>query len=56
MEVLLNKLPIYPLSLYEQRKRRSRFDVIDLTNNGNMTDRERKIFESRNQITNVQRY
>ena len=41
----LNKLPIYPLSLYEQRKRRSRFDVIDLTNNGNMTDRERKIFE-----------
>lgn len=41
----LNKLPIYPLSLYEKRKRRSRFDVIDLTNNGNMTDRERKIFE-----------
>lgn len=41
----LNKLPIYPLSLYEQRKQRSRFDVIDLTNNGNMSDRERKIFE-----------
>lgn len=41
----LNKLPIYPLSLYEKRKHRSRFDVIDLTNNGNMTDIERKIFE-----------
>ena len=41
----LNKLPIYPLSLYEKRKHRSHFDVIDLTNNGNMTDRERKIFE-----------
>lgn len=41
----LNKLPIYPLSLYEQHKRRSRFDVIDLTNNGNMSDKEIKIFE-----------
>lgn len=41
----LNKLPIYPLSMYEQRKRRSRFDVIDITNNGSITDRERKIFE-----------
>lgn len=42
----LNKLPIYPLSLYEQRKRRSRFDVIDLTNNGSISDKQRKIFES----------
>lgn len=42
----LNKLPIYPLSLYEKYKRRSRFDVVDLTNNGNITDRERKIFET----------
>lgn len=42
----LDKLPIYPLSMYEQRKRRSRFDVIDLTNNGNIINRERKIFET----------
>lgn len=42
----LNKLPIYPLSIYEKHKRRSRFDVVDLTNNGNITDRERRIFES----------
>lgn len=42
----LDKLPIYPLSMYEQRKRRSRFDVIDLTNNGNISNRERKIFET----------
>lgn len=42
----LNKLPIYPLSLYDKHKRRSRFDVVDLTNNGRMTASEKRIFET----------
>ncbi len=42
----LNKLPIYPLSLYDKHKRRSRFDVVDLTNNGMMTTGEKRIFET----------